>query len=246
MLSILRHLLHQLPRCLPSACILCEQAHTDMLCDRCKQQYFDVNTARCAQCGLPSTPQSQIAGCDICASMVPAFDATIIATDYVAPADTLVIDLKFNNRLYVAQLCARLMADAAAQTAHRQLRHTFPDFLCATPLSTQRLAKRGYNQALEIAKPLAGMLGIPLLPRLLVRQRDTQAQSSLQAEARTTNLRDAFMVNHQDIDAIAGMHIGVVDDVMTTGNTANALATVLKNAGAARVTNLVFARTLLL
>jgi len=112
------------------------------------------------------------------------------------------------------------------------------------PLSAQRLQQRGFNQALEIAKPLARLLGLGLQHGLLLRQRDTLPQSlAPDLEQRRRNLRQAFIVPPAAIAQIRGRHIGVVDDVMTTGETLHALAQTLRRHGARRITNFVFART---
>jgi ComF family protein len=113
--------------------------------------------------------------------------------------------------------------------------------MIAVPLSSERLAARGFNQALEIAKPLARALGLPLARHACVRVRDTAPQSGLAPADRRDNMRGAFAVIQRQ--AIAGKHLLVVDDVMTTGHTLDALAACLKRHGAARVTNLIFART---
>ena len=243
MLHTLRLLLHQLPTLLPSTCVLCMLPHTSMLCDGCKQQCLMTHTLRCDQCGHPRSTTSTEYACRFCASHIPAFDATIVAADYARPIDRLVIALKFSGQLHLAVLLAQLLRDASLQAARRI---ALPDILCPTPLSAQRLQARGYNQALEIARPLGKMLGIATLPALLSRHRHTDAQSTLNAEGRSANLRQAFRIADGMLPKIEGQHIGVVDDVMTTGQTFNEIATVLKAAGAARVTNLVFARTLLL
>ena len=109
------------------------------------------------------------------------------------------------------------------------------------PLSRQRLAERGFNQAHEIAKPLARAWQLPLMADACVRVRDTEPQSSLSLDRRQDNMRGAFAVKRQDV--IKGAHVLVVDDVMTTGHTLDTLAACLKRHGATRVTNIVFART---
>ncbi|HBI70246.1 MAG TPA: amidophosphoribosyltransferase, partial [Massilia sp.] len=106
-----------------------------------------------------------------------------------------------------------------------------------------RLVERGFNQALEIARPLSVALGAPLEPRLLVRAIDTAAQSGVAPSERAGNIHGAFEVADDALGKIQGRHIGVVDDVMTSGHTLNEIAATLKRAGAARVSNLVFART---
>ncbi len=237
-------LFHKLPVLLPTSCVLCMLPHTSMLCDGCKQQCVATHTPRCDQCGHPRLANTQDYACRFCASHIPAFDATIVATDYVRPIDQLVIDLKFRGQLHLAVLFAELITDASLTTASNGLH--LPDVLIPAPLSAKRLQERGYNQALEIAKPLGKMLGIPVISKLVARQRHTTAQSGLNAHDRADNLHAAFSIPDTLSDQIEGRHIGIVDDVMTTGQTLNELATLLKSAGAARVTNFVFARTLLL
>jgi ComF family protein len=119
-----------------------------------------------------------------------------------------------------------------------------PTWLTAVPLGTQRLAERGFNQALEIARPLSHAIGIKLDPHLTFRLRDTDAQALLHPDERHKNIRRAFAVSNDAIDRVRGQHIGVVDDVITTGETLNEMAATLKRFGAVRVTNFVFARTL--
>lgn len=179
--------------------------------------------------------------CGACLNQPPAYDATFAAVDYGAPIDQLVISLKFSGRLAMAPLFARAMRDALLTAGSSRL----PDLLLPVPLGAGRLAQRGYNQAQEIARPLSRALGIKLEPRLLVRSHDTSAQSSLHPEQRRKNVRNAFTVAHRYVDRLHGMHVGIVDDVMTTGETLNELAATVKRFGAVRVTNFVFARTLL-
>lgn len=179
--------------------------------------------------------------CGACLDEPPAYDATIAAVDYSAPLDQVVIALKFGGRLAMAPLFARLVRDALLHTPEAPL----PDVLIPVPLGSERLRQRGFNQALEIARPLSRALGIELQPRLALRLRETDAQSTLHPEQRRKNMRGAFSVSPAFVDRIGGRHIGVVDDVMTTGETLNEFAGTLKRFGAARVTNFVFARTLL-
>jgi len=119
--------------------------------------------------------------------------------------------------------------------------YALPALLCPVPLGPRRLAERGYNQALEIARPLARSMGVALHAQLVARVHETAAQSSVTPERRRQNIAGAFVV--PDAALVAGRHIGVVDDVMTSGQTLNELAATLKRHGAACVSNLVFART---
>jgi ComF family protein len=246
MLSSLRHwsrqLFARLPSLLPSSCAICEISDNDAICAACRAQFFSRAGHRCTQCAipLPHMPQASVTRCGQCLRQPPAFDATVVASDYAPPIDRLVLALKFGNQLALAPLFARILRDSLLY--ERQL--PLPDLLTAVPLGRQRLAERGFNQALEIARPLSHALGIALDPQLVGRLRDTQAQALLHPDQRHKNIRHAFVVPEDAAARAMGRHIGVVDDVVTTGETLNELAATLKRFGATRVTNFVFARTL--
>jgi len=222
---------------LPDCCALCGDLHgaDAMLCAGCAAQFFGTATARCRQCANPLPGADAL--CGACSAHPPAFDVTLVATDYAIPIDQLVLQLKFGHRLALAALFARLLRDAVLQRPDFVL----PALLCPVPLGTRRLAERGYNQSLEIARPLARSLGVALHPRLACRVRETVAQSSVAPEQRQQNIAGAFAI--PDAALVQGRHVGIVDDVMTSGRTLNELAATLKRHGAARVSNLVFART---
>jgi ComF family protein len=247
MLSHLRHwsqrLIARLPAAVPSSCALCGGTGDDAICDGCHIRFFSRRRHRCMQCAipLPETSAAETTLCGECLKQPPAFDATIVAADYAPPIDQLVLGLKFGGRLALAPLFARMLRDALLQEQRRDL----PALLTAVPLGAQRLAERGFNQALEIARPLSHALGIRLDPYMVSRLRDTDAQALLHPDERHRNIRHAFIVSNDAIDRVRGGHVGVVDDVITTGETLNELAATLKRFGAARVTNFVFARTLL-
>jgi ComF family protein len=236
-----RHFLNRLPAVVPSSCALCGMTGRESICAGCHRQFFSKPIHRCIQCATALSDTS-VARCGECLRQPPAFDATIVAADYAPPIDQLVLALKFGSRLALAPLFASMLRDAMLHS--REKNTSLPAYLTAVPLGRQRLADRGFNQALEIAKPLSRSLGIPLLARLVSRSRETQAQSLLHPQERHQNIRHAFIVTHDFADRIQGQHIGVVDDVITTGETLNELAATLKRFGAARVTNFVFARTL--
>jgi ComF family protein len=219
---------------LPSSCALCTDRCKGVLCLPCRDQYTQARR-RCIQCANPLAEHEPVARCGACVKATPAFDATVAAVDYAPPWDALALRLKFNAQLALAPMAAQLVRDAMLSRAGLAL----PDVLCPVPLGPKRLAERGFNQALEMARPLAGALGVPLQARLLARPVDTPAQSLMTPTARKLNVRRAFVVDGD----VEGRHVGVVDDVMTSGNTLHEVARTLKRAGAVRVTNLVFART---
>jgi ComF family protein len=230
---LLRSLLHLL---LPSSCALCGGGCDGVVCTPCREHFCQAVKNRCARCANP-LPPAVADICGVCLSYPPSYDATVFAVDYAPPLDHLVLQLKFSARLPLAPWFAELLRDAVLARPGLPL----PDMLCPVPLGPARLVERGYNQALEIARPLAGALGVPLHPRLAVRQADTRAQSGISPHERAENIRGAFAID--DPELVEGRHVGIVDDVMTSGSTLEELAATFKRFGAARVTNLVFART---
>jgi ComF family protein len=174
--------------------------------------------------------------CGDCLAVPPAFDATVALADYRAPLDALAVGLKFRARLALAHEFARRLAWSAMDALDERDR---PEVVAPVPLSARRLVERGYNQAWEIARPCAKALGIRSDATLVRRVIDTAPQSKLDLDARRQNVGRAFEV----ASPVQGFHVAVVDDVMTTGATLDALARTLKAAGARRVTNLVALRT---
>lgn len=224
---------------LPQICYLCEEACTDTICTACTDDFLSSPLHRCTRCGIEISSIDSQAICGQCLQRPPYFDQTIIATDYLPPADQLVQRLKFGSQLVLAKLMADRIRDAVINHYSGEL----PQLLSPVPLGPQRLIERGFNQAQEIARILAPQLGIDLAPRLLLRVRDTTAQSSLPIAQRHANTRNVFICNLDLGMKIDQQHIGVVDDVMTTGATLNEIAKVLKRYGARKITNFVFART---
>lgn len=236
---------HRWPRALldallPCSCALCGETAAAVVCQPCRERHAVSDAARCPCCANPLGAHEQAGQrCAGCLADAPQFDATVAAVDYAAPLDALVLRLKFGAQLPLAPWFAGRMVDAVLARPGWPL----PDLLCPVPLGPRRLVERGFNQALEIARPLALALGVPLQPRLLVRSVDTAAQSGVAPSERAGNIRGAFEVADEALGLVQGRHVGVVDDVMISGHTLNEIAATLKRAGAARVSNLVFART---
>jgi len=191
------------------------------------------------QCAINLPAGAGAMRCGSCLRRPPSFDATVVVSDYAAPLDQLVLALKFGGQLAVAPLFGQLLADALRRLPQPQ----WPELLAPVPLGKRRLAERGFNQALEMARPLARSLGLPLAARLLARERETAPQSLLTPGERRANLRRAFSLPPAALDQVRGRHVGVVDDVLTTGATLEEIAATLKRGGAVRVTCLAFART---
>ncbi|WP_245253674.1 ComF family protein [Paraburkholderia sp. LEh10] len=210
------------------------------LCGFCDEAWWNEARLRCTVCAVPLSGFRRASvmryRCGDCISAPPAFDATVALADYRAPLDALAVGLKFRARLALAHEFARRLASSAMDALDER---DCPDVVAPVPLSARRLVERGYNQAWEIARPCAKALGIRSDATLVRRVIDTAPQSKLDLAARRQNVGRAFEVARP----VRGLHVAIVDDVMTTGATLDALARTLKAAGARRVTNLVALRT---
>jgi ComF family protein len=164
----------------------------------------------------------------------PPFQHAVAAVDYTFPWDRLLLGLKFHGALDLTGTLATSLQAAVARSGHPPV-----DLLLPVPLSPARLRERGFNQAWELAR----RLGPPADPSLLLRIKDTPHQIALPEARRATNVRGAFAVEPRRRQAVAGRHVAVVDDVMTTGATAHEITAVLQAAGAASVQVWVVART---
>lgn len=212
-------------------CLLCrERGHAD-LCPACFRD-LPWNDHACAQCAQPLPPlPSRI--CGACARKPPHFDAAYAAFDYAWPVDRLLRRFKFRGRLADGRTLALALGEYLdLRVAPR------PDLVLPVPLHRGRLAERGFNQAGEIARTVSRRLGAPLARDAVRRIRATPAQRGLDRGARRTNLKKAFACRRR----FDGLHVGIVDDVITTGSTADALARSLKRAGASRVSLYALAR----
>ncbi len=218
----------------PGNCLLCRarlSAGAD-LCPSCDAS-LPRSEAACPRCATPLATDAA-GNCGACQQRPPAFDAAEAAFRYAAPVDRLIQDLKYHHRLALARVLGRRLADhvAARGTA-------LPDVIVPVPLHAARLRERGYNQSLEVARVVARQLGLPLAAHDAVqRVRPTASQTQLAPEARARNMRNAFRATGN----FAGSHVALVDDVMTSGHTAAALAKSLKHAGVRGVRVWVVAR----
>ena len=218
-----------LRRLLPQDCVLCGRPDADaLLCRDCQADLVPLPDEHCSLCALP-TPAG--ATCGECLCHTPNFDATYAALVYAYPLDGLVQAFKYGHQLALSDYFARRMCVAPPPRA---------DVMMPLPLSMQRLRERGFNQAAELAKPLARALRMPLDMASPLRVTDTAAQASLPWKQRRANVRHAFECRAD----LSGKSVVVIDDVMTTGATLDEFAATLKRQGAVRVTNWVLARTL--
>jgi ComF family protein len=218
-------------RAWPAHCLACggRGAGGRDLCAACHCGLPWLRSA-CPRCALPLPTPGSV--CGECLRDPPPLDAIHAAFLYAPPLDRLLPRFKFHGDLAAGRLLAALMCETAPSMPNDAV-------IVPIPLHRKRLRQRGYDQALELAKPLAAACGFPLRDDLLHRARATAAQSRLHADQRKRNLRNAFEV---DSELALPSCVVLVDDVMTTGATLHAAAKALRKAGVARVEAWVCAR----
>lgn len=247
---------------LPGYCIVCRDSSERGLdlCQPCESDLPRLGP-HCRVCAAPlalTTSDSDHPGhqphCGQCLKKPPHYDRVIAPFVYGPPLDRLLSRFKFNSDLVAGRVLGQLLTEAlrsrmegARMTngaglpfAHRAT----PDWIIPAPLHWQRNLFRGFNQARELAEPLSKALQIPVAHRLVKRSKATTPQHRLKRAQRRQNLRHAFtLASQQAAGSIEGRSFAVVDDILTTGSTAEAIASVLKKHGAAEVSIWVVART---
>lgn len=205
-------------------CLLCG-ADTDSPAGLCLPCQADLPRIAhpCPRCGEALATTTGLP-CGRCLKHPPPFDELVAALAWETPVPGFVGALKFRERLPAARLLGHLLAAAVADRPR-------PDLLIPVPLHGRRLRRRGFNQAMEIARFTARCLDLPLLPTALRRNRPTPPQQHLDARQRRRNLRGAFELARP----LPARHVAIVDDVVTTGSTVGEIARLLKRAGAERV-----------
>lgn len=215
--------------CLPRCCTLCGQrTAADVLCPGCLADLPWLDQA-CCRCGTPVADQSPGARCVRCPPTLAGFDRVWSALAYEYPVDRLVTGAKFGHQLALATILGHLLARRAI--ACMPAARGRAALVVPVPLHWQRHGARGFNQADEIARPLCRALGLSLAAGICRRVRATTGQTGLGAADRRRNLRGAFEVRRR----LDGANVIVVDDVVTTGATAEALAAALRGAGVAHL-----------
>ena len=212
-------------------CLLCAGASAELICAGCRED-LPWNRLACPRCARPlAAGPARV--CPACLEREPAFEHALAAFRYETPVDQAVQRLKYGADFLAARWLGEALAQAAAARPS-----PLPQVLVPVPLHARRLRSRGYNQALELARALARRLDVEVRPQLAQRLRATEDQIGKSAVERRRNVKNAFAVD----PAVRGLHLALLDDVMTTGSTLDELARTCRKAGAARVEAWVVAR----
>ena len=228
-----RALIERVSQQVPARCAICHAWPSRVVCNACVTR-FAQPVPRCTTCALP-VPEG-VTRCGACLREPPPLDACLAAVNYAWPWSDCVTRFKFGNQPgWAAELATVMRSAPWVEPALEQADRVLP-----MPLARERLAERGYNQALLLARHLA--------PRktdatLLLRTRHTPAQRELTRAERLRNVRGAFAVDPMRAHELRDQRVVLVDDVMTTGASLHAAATALRQAGVTHVTALVFGRT---
>ena len=213
-------------RVLPGACVLCGvTVDARAICSPCVASLPSLGHA-CARCAMPVDHVDDV--CEACAATPPPFEGALGAVHFAPPVTRLVHLAKFHRSLVAARALGEVLADRIVDVAE-----PIPDLLVPVPLHARRLRERGFNQAQEIARPVARRSGAPIVARAVARVVATDPQSAMASRgARERNLRGAFIARPT---AVAGARVAVVDDVLTSGATARAVTIALLAAHARSV-----------
>jgi ComF family protein len=223
---------------LPRACVVCGRApgarEAGLVCGRCWLRAQALPLPQCARCGHPIDVRRRRADCAWCELLPPYVRA--VRSAYAMPggaAESVVHALKYQGWPAVATAMARRMGSLRFPLDVERERAA----LVPVPLSASRLRERGYNQSAELARALGALWGLPVRDNLLERVRATKTQTRLTPGERHRNVSGAFRARAER-DALRGLHLVLVDDVVTTAATLNACAAAL-HAGGARILSFV-------
>jgi len=219
----------------PGRCLLCTARlpNRHELCDACRESLPWLRAA-CPRCAAPRDlpPVADALPCGRCLSTPPVYERARALYAYAPPVDRLVQGLKYHRRLDWGRVLGNQFADHLAALGETA------DVIVPVPLHRARLRERGYNQSLELARPIARLLKRPLAVQDVRRVRATAPQVGLAHKERRRNVRAAFDTTRD----FQGTRVAIVDDILTSGHTVAELARCLRGAGAAEVAVWVLAR----
>ena len=218
-MDVKKHISHFLQKTLHhSSCCFCLSNAKELWCDDCEQDFIREQV-RCPVCARIVEHPSI---CGVCLNTQPYFSNAEVLFNYEYPGNELIKTFKFRARPELANCFANRLS--------KQILNNYdelPDALVPVPLHKSRQRQRGFNQSLQLANCLNKELGVTVLSDLCKRVINTSPQSSLPMKTRKKNVKNAFVLNHEDVPR----HIVIIDDVITTGSTINEISKLFKKAG---------------
>ena len=210
---------------LPHTCVICQLPCKDQLslCHAC-MSCLPWNTSSCSQCAVPLVNHTPNIRCGNCLNKKWAFEQCVAPLNYENEVKQLITGLKFKQKLISAHILGSLLSHAIISHYRN---NTLPEAIIPVPLHAWRLRARGFNQALEISKTVHRLTKIPILKNHCKKTKRTKPQMQLNKKERQHNVKNAFIVQKK----INYQYVVIIDDVFTTGNTVQSLASTLKKQG---------------
>lgn len=222
----------------PAKCIVCNALSTSdlLLCASCWKEIEFITEPGCSACGFPfDFDMGADALCVSCVKSRPYFDRAFAAFRYTTSSKAFVYKLKYQDQLYIAAFFARFITN--------KLRNFYEyRIVIPVPMHRNKLRKRLYNQSAILARQVAKTLRLDYFPNILIKTKDTIAQSKLNRERRKQNIVNSFAVLEDYKNIIKGHNVILIDDVYTTGATVNECSKILKKAGCKKILVVTMAR----
>ncbi|HMU63409.1 MAG: ComF family protein [Nitrosomonas sp.] len=216
---------------LPHRCVLCSIQQQASLCQACKTSLPKLDPNCCTLC---LTPLPTFTHCGACLNTPPLWHYIVAGYRYAFPVDVMIQKLKYGLDLTLTPILASFITSKID-------RNPLPDAIIPVPLHPEKMKARGFNQAIEISRYVSKQTGIRVLSDICLRVKNTPSQIELPWKKRQQNVRNAFRCQSD----LTNKHIAILDDVMTSGATVNALAKEIIKQGATKVSVWVVARSLL-
>lgn len=220
-------------------CICCEsvidRTRTYALCDRCVQKFHWMGKKICQKCGKILEEGYLHDWCIDCRTMEHQFVKGFTCTRYGLYERVLMMDYKYHDKAWIGRKVGDMLADRMQRESFR------PDLVVPVPIHKSREAKRGFNQAELMARQYAMLAKLPLNRQILIRTKDTLPMRNLGVSQRIANVQDAFSIRKGGEALLAGKTILLIDDIYTTGSTADSCTQTLLRGGAKEVWLLTFA-----
>lgn len=223
-------------------CICCgriiDKTRPYSLCDHCVRAFHWANKKTCVKCGKIMDDDSRRLQCKDCREFSHLFERGFTCVQYGLYERSVMLSFKYGDKGYIGEKLGEILYDRIVPEMESGLSF---DYIIPVPMHKSKVRKRGYNQAELMARPLAKKTGLPLLKETLVRVRASKPMSKLSTYDRMENVKNIFTLKPDKVKLIRNKTVLLIDDIYTTGSTADECSRVLMEAGAEKVYLLTFA-----